>query len=636
MVNQRLRIASPVLVAFSLLLATNFSLAQSAPPVGDTYTSTSATGTNYGAKTTLIVSTTDKSYLQFSMAAVPPGSTISKATLRLYVDGVTTAGSFDVYQATSTWAESTVTERTQPGLGASATGSHPVALTSSSLNQFVLIDITPLVQEWEEGTEANEGIALALTTAAGNFSFDSKEATDTSHEPELEIVLTGSTGPQGPAGATGPIGPAGPTGAAGPQGPTGAAGPAGATGPQGTTGSAGPQGATGATGPPGATGAPGPGGATGPAGPQGSGFNFRNAFNASSSYAVNDVVTYNGSTYVAIAANQGPNNPTPDMSATWSLMAAEGATGPAGPAGGPAGPEGPAGAAGPAGPAGPQGATGPAGATGATGSQGPPGSTGPAGPAGSQGPTGPAGANGSGFNFRNTFSPSATYAVDDVVTYNGSTYVAIAANQGPNNTTPDVSTAWNLMAAEGAAGPAGPSGGPQGPAGPAGLTGPPGATGAMGPAGPTGPAGTAGPSGATGPAGPTGPMGPQGPPGTGGGGASITDLGTLTYNASGTTTFVAASSAWAGGVLTATHSTSTTFTPTGLVKWGQYVVLINQDATGGGVTFTLGTGGSCTSWKVTGGGSGAVTLSTAANAQDELVFTYDGTYCRATLLQNQD
>jgi hypothetical protein len=73
-----------------------------------------------------------------------------------------------------------------------------VALTSSSLNQFVLIDITPLVQEWEEGTEANDGIALALTTGAGNFSFDSKEATDTSHEPELEIVLTGPTGPQGP------------------------------------------------------------------------------------------------------------------------------------------------------------------------------------------------------------------------------------------------------------------------------------------------------------------------------------------------------------------------------------------------------------------------------------------------------
>ena len=612
---QRLVCRVSFLVVCSLLFVSSFSLAQSAPPLGDTYTSTASTGANYGSKTTLLVAPTERSYLQFSLAPLPTGVTVSKATLRLYVDGVTTAGSFDVYQVTGTWAENTMTERTEPGLGASATGSHPIALTTANLNQFVVIDITPLVQEWVEGTEANDGVALALTGTAGNFSFDSKEATNTSHEPELEIVLTGPTGPQGPAGATGP---------------------------PGTTGPAGPQGAAGVAGPPGATGSTGPAGPTGLQGPEGNGFNFRNAFNASSSYAVNDVVTYSGSTYVAIAANQGPNNTTPDVNTAWSVMAAEGATGPAGPSGGPPGPEGPAGstgATGPAGPAGPAGAMGPAGpqgsagstgpaggtgpagpagtqgATGATGSQGPPGLTGPAGPAGVQGPAGPAGANGSGFNYTGTFNSSASYAVNDVVTYNGSTYVAIATNQGPNNTTPDVNAAWNLVAAEGATGPAGPAGGPQGPAGPAGPT---------------------GATGATGPAGPPGAMGPPGPPGTGGGGASITDLGTLTWNASGITTFTAASSAWAGAVLTTTHSTSTTFSPTGLVKWGQYVVLINQDATGGGVTFTLGTGGSCTSWKVTGGGSGAITLSTAANAQDELVFTFDGTYCRATLLQNQD
>jgi hypothetical protein len=433
MVDQRLCFASPLLVAFSLLLASNISLAQSVPPVGDTYTSTASTGTNYGTRTTLVVETTDRSYLQFSLAPLPTGATVAKATLRLYVDGVTTAGSFDVYQVTSSWAESTMTERNEPALGASATGSHPVALTASSLNDFVVIDITPLVQEWVEGTEPNDGIALALTGTAGNFSFDSKEATNTSHEPELEIVLTGPTGPQGPAGATGPIG------AAGPQGPTGPAGPAGATGPQGTTGPAGSQGPTGSVGPMGPAGAPGttgPAGPAGPQGPQGNGFNFRNAFNASSSYAVNDVVTYNGSTYVAIAANQGPNNPTPDgNTAAWSLMAAVGATGPAGPSGGPVGPQGPAG---PAGPAGPQGAT------------GAPGLPGPAGPAGAQGPAGPAGANGAGFNFRNAFNPSSTYAVDDVVTYSGSTYVAIAANQGPNNPTPAANpTAWSLMAAGG-------------------------------------------------------------------------------------------------------------------------------------------------------------------------------------------
>ena len=117
-------------------------------------------------------------------------------------------------------------------------------------------------------------------------------------------------------------------------------------------------------------------------------------------------------------------------------------------------------------------------------------------------------------------------------------------------------------------------------------------------------------------------------------GSSPTDLGGIPYNAGGTTTFAAASAVVAGGAVTTTHSTSTTFTPTGLVKWGSYTAEIVQDTTGGGVTFTLGTGGACSAWKVVGGGSGAITLSTAANARDVLAFTYDGTNCIASFGAN--
>lgn len=51
------------------------------------------------------------------------------------------------------------------------------------------------------------------------------------------------------------------------------------------------------------------------------GFTFRGAFDNNASYAVNNVVSYSGSSYVATAANQGPNNPTPDQNAAWSLVA---------------------------------------------------------------------------------------------------------------------------------------------------------------------------------------------------------------------------------------------------------------------------------------------------------------------------
>jgi lysophospholipase L1-like esterase len=117
---------------------------------------------------------------------------------------------------------------------------------------------------------------------------------------------------------------------------------------------------------------------------------------------------------------------------------------------------------------------GPLGQQGPPGPAGPQGPQGPIGPVGPQGPAGTNGTNGIGFSFRNAFDLSAIYAVNDVATFNGSTYVAIAANQGPNNATPDKNPAWNLMASAGVPGPAGPSGpaGPQGPEGPpaAGLT----------------------------------------------------------------------------------------------------------------------------------------------------------------------
>ncbi len=325
-VNQRIVSRVRVLAVVPLLLVPALGRAQSAPPAADTYSSSSSryTSTNYGTQTTLLVGTTNESYVQFDLATLPAGATVSKATLRLYVDSVATAGSFDVYQVNSSWAESTLTYKDLPSIGESATGGHPVSVASSSLNQFLVIDITPLVQDWISGSEANYGVALELTSSSGSFSFDSKENTNTSHHPELEIQVAGPVGPQGPQGAQGLTGPAGPQGTAGPQGSAGPAGPAGATG---ATGSAGAAGAPGPVGP------MGPTGPTGPQGP-GVGFTYLGAFSPSATYAVNDAVTYSGSTYVSIAASAGPDNPTPDTNpAAWSLIASAGAAGPQGSAG---------------------------------------------------------------------------------------------------------------------------------------------------------------------------------------------------------------------------------------------------------------------------------------------------------------
>jgi hypothetical protein len=63
-----------------------------------------------------------------------------------------------------------------------------------------------------------------------------------------------------------------------------------------------------------------------------------------------------------------------------------------------------------------------------TGLQGPAGPAGPQGVAGPTGPQGPQGPAGPGTNYRGTYSSSTTYAVNDLVTYNGSGYICGTAN----------------------------------------------------------------------------------------------------------------------------------------------------------------------------------------------------------------
>jgi hypothetical protein len=101
------------------------------------------------------------------------------------------------------------------------------------------------------------------------------------------------------------------------------------TGPTGATGAQGPQGATGATGTngiQGATGATGNNGLQGATGATGLGFTFQGTWDMFLTYSVNDVVEYNGSSYISL--QNGNHGVTPVGSpAYWALMAQAGATG---------------------------------------------------------------------------------------------------------------------------------------------------------------------------------------------------------------------------------------------------------------------------------------------------------------------
>lgn len=289
----------------------------------------------------------------------------------------------------------------------------------------------------------------------------------------------------------------------------------GADAPSWGDGMPGPQGPAGATGATGAAGATGATGATGPKGPLG--FNWRGEWSGSTSYLVDDEVSFNGSIYVAIVNNSSSQPP----SSNWNLLASKGDTGAAGAAGA----QGPTGATGNTGAQGPDGIVwrgawssataysvddavvlngtsyiatnantnsqppsanwstlaqkGDAGIAGAAGATG---STGPDGPQGSTGATGAKGPK--GLVWRGAWNSSTSYVVDDAVTLNGTSYIAIANNS--NDSPPSAN--WQVVSAKGDTGAGGATGA-------TGATGAAGATGAQGPQGPQGPAGPDGAAG---------------------------------------------------------------------------------------------------------------------------------------------
>jgi trimeric autotransporter adhesin len=168
-------------------------------PSQDAFTNTAAASTNYGANVLLNVNGAKEiAYIQFNLASIPASASVSKATLKLYVNAVTTAGSVNVDFVNGSWAESTITSSLSPVLGTTIDASIP--LTAASKNQYILIDVTSAVQAWLSGSQANDGIAL-VANGTFNASFDSKENTTTSHPAELDVVFAGGGG-SGIAGIT--------------------------------------------------------------------------------------------------------------------------------------------------------------------------------------------------------------------------------------------------------------------------------------------------------------------------------------------------------------------------------------------------------------------------------------------------
>ena len=539
--------------------------------VADAHVSSDRPTVNCGSLTNLNVGGGYTALVQFDLGTLPSGTTaaqVSRAVLRLYVNRLDTAGTVSLQPVNGAWTEGALTYATLPVLAG--------AVQTVAINQaggYVALDVTAQVQGWVTSPATNHGLALTSGTAV--LQFDSKENDLTSHPAALDVTVV-SQGPAGPAGASGPSGPSGPAGVAGPQGP---AGPAGVPGNgiqyQGTysanttyalgdvavyAGSsylsllAQNRGNT-----PGLSAAQwgllAAGGTGSGSGNPGVAVSYQGVYASTTNYALNDIVLYGASSYISLVAQNHGN--TPNVSPQWGILA-QGGTGI-----GPAGPPGPAGAQGPQGVPGlgyvgtyasttnyalsdvvtfqgssyislvagnagntpgqtpgrwgllAQGGTGPQGPAGAVGPQGPAGLTGAQGPQGVPGTPGATGATGpqglAGLTYEGAYQSTVNYKLGDVALWQGATYSSLVA--GNHGNTPDASPLyWGVLSERGATGAVGATGatGPAGPQGLPGSVGPPGDRGPQGLQGIAGQAGAQGLTGATGAQGLSGPMGPQG------------------------------------------------------------------------------------------------------------------------------
>lgn len=215
-------------------------------------------------------------------------------------------------------------------------------------------------------------------------------------------------------------------------------------------------------------------------------------------YNANDLISFNGSSYLAIVANIGYQ---PDINADkWQLIATgekgqQGIQGPQGIQGeqGPQGERGIQGERGPQGPAGQQGIQGPQGIQGEQGPAGERGPEGPQGVQGIQGPPGEKGADGSKFTIVGLVGNVSSLPVFSSVAPGTAYFVGSKAPYDVYWT--DAKSAWvnvgTLQGPQGIQGPQGVQGevGPQGPQGERGLQG------IQGKQGPEGPQGVAGANG---------------------------------------------------------------------------------------------------------------------------------------------
>lgn len=161
--------------------------------LADTYVDGGSSSSNYGSDASMFVdaeqSQPQRSFVMFDLSGIPPGSTVTSATLTLcYLQAAAQGVGRDhgLRMVTSAWTESAVTWDTQPTSSAAVTAT----ITVPSTPRCLTFDGTVDVQAWLDGT-TNWGWSLSDTVIeAGQHEVEyaAREHGTAALRPRLDIT----------------------------------------------------------------------------------------------------------------------------------------------------------------------------------------------------------------------------------------------------------------------------------------------------------------------------------------------------------------------------------------------------------------------------------------------------------------
>ena len=144
-----------------------------------------------------------RSLMRFDLSAIPAGTSISQATLWLYLrssyDVPDTSRVMAAYRVASSWTEGGVTWNTRPGLG----GMYGWVSVPHADRRWHAIDVTDLVRSWIGGQYSNYGIWVLGNEDSAHPNWRGFCTREGGCGAWLQITYSGTMGAGAPPGAPG-------------------------------------------------------------------------------------------------------------------------------------------------------------------------------------------------------------------------------------------------------------------------------------------------------------------------------------------------------------------------------------------------------------------------------------------------